>query len=327
MELTVPVDSSEHRPSMPPATTMARLAAALSVSLLMSGVAAAQSTVGEDRRLGAAQLFEEASREAQRGNDAEAAELFLRAHNVLPALPAIAQAVFYFEKADLLVRAANTAVELQSFIERVGAGSLDETEVMAATALFEDVLGRADVQLVRVDVECERCEATELAGSYFPASFYVEPGQEHPIALHLPGGERELHPTRGDAGQRLVIRPRAQGSDAEALEGEAGGAHRAAFYVLAAATVALGGATLWSGVDTLAGVEEFETEGARDLYDAGQAKERRTNGLIGATAGLAVATLVLAFFTDWQGESDDGGTDVALSVGADHVGAALTGTW
>ena len=39
------------------------------------------------------------------------------------------------------------------------------------------------------------------------------------------------------------------------------------------------------------------------LYQDGLAKETRTNVLIGVTAGLGAATLVLALFTDWDGDA------------------------
>lgn len=87
--------------------------------------------------------------------------------------------------------------------------------------------------------------------------------------------------------------------------------HPAPFVVGVIATAALGGTTIWSGIDTMnnPGADAVR-EGCRgqgedcELYQEGQSKELRTNALIGATAGVAVVTVVLAIVTDWDG--DDG---------------------
>jgi hypothetical protein len=70
-------------------------------------------------------------------------------------------------------------------------------------------------------------------------------------------------------------------------------------------TAAVGGLTIWSGVDTLSGVDAYEENPSEERYDAGQRKERRTNALIGATAGLAFVTVLTAFFTDFEGDPED----------------------
>ena len=72
-----------------------------------------------------------------------------------------------------------------------------------------------------------------------------------------------------------------------------------------------GGTTIWSGIDTInnpgadAVREECAGQGEEcELYQEGQSKELRTNALIGATAGVAAVTLVLAIVTDWDGDPD-----------------------
>jgi hypothetical protein len=89
------------------------------------------------------------------------------------------------------------------------------------------------------------------------------------------------------------------------------GIHPAPFIVGLIATAALGGVTIWSGVDTLNNPGPDAVRAAcagKDencpLYQDGQAKEVRTNALIGATAGTAAITLVLAIVTDWGGSED-----------------------
>ncbi len=87
--------------------------------------------------------------------------------------------------------------------------------------------------------------------------------------------------------------------------------HPAPFVVGIIATAGLGGTTIWSGIDTMnnpgadAVREECRGQGEDcELYQEGQSKELRTNALIGATAGVAAVTLVLAIVTDWDGDPD-----------------------
>ena len=91
--------------------------------------------------------------------------------------------------------------------------------------------------------------------------------------------------------------------------------HPAPFVVGVIATAALGGTTIWSGIDTL---NNPGPDAVRDacrgqgedceLYQEGQSKELRTNALIGATAGVAAVTIVLAIVTDWDGDDAPGET-------------------
>jgi hypothetical protein len=81
------------------------------------------------------------------------------------------------------------------------------------------------------------------------------------------------------------------------------------FFVGAGLTAVVGGITVWSGIDTVnnPGADKVEEEcrGQGEscaLYQEGLSKQRRTNVLIGVTAGLGVATLVVGLFaTDWSG--------------------------
>lgn len=80
------------------------------------------------------------------------------------------------------------------------------------------------------------------------------------------------------------------------------------FFVGAGLTLAAGGATVWSGIDTqnAPGTDAVRRECAgKDescpAYQEGQDKELRTNVLIGSTIGLGVVTGVIGlFFTQWS---------------------------
>jgi len=71
------------------------------------------------------------------------------------------------------------------------------------------------------------------------------------------------------------------------------------FGVGLALTAGLGATLAWSGSDVLAQNREFDADPTQARFDAGRSAERRTNALIGATAALGAATIVLAVFTDW----------------------------
>jgi hypothetical protein len=81
------------------------------------------------------------------------------------------------------------------------------------------------------------------------------------------------------------------------------------FFVGAGVTAVLGGVTIWSGIDTVNNpgadrvTNECGSQGeACELYQEGLSKQRRTNVLIGVTAGVGVATILVGVLaTDWSG--------------------------
>jgi len=93
------------------------------------------------------------------------------------------------------------------------------------------------------------------------------------------------------------------------------------FWIGAGVTAVAGAATIWSGIDTQnnPGPDRVKTECAGqgpscELYQDGRDRQLRTNVLIGVTAGVGVATILIgAFATDWTGPSDS-----ALAPGGPH---------
>jgi hypothetical protein len=90
---------------------------------------------------------------------------------------------------------------------------------------------------------------------------------------------------------------------------KSGGWSPTIFYVGAGLTAVVAGVTVWSGIDTVNNPgadrvkEECGTQGEScALYQEGLSKQRRTNILVGVTAGLGVATILVGVFaTDWSG--------------------------
>ena len=104
------------------------------------------------------------------------------------------------------------------------------------------------------------------------------------------------------------------------------GVEPAWFYTSAGLTVALGALTLWSGLDTRSAYDSYERDLPRlpqdeinQRVDDGNAKELRTNVLIGTTALAVAGTAVLGvWFVDWGGSPSEGAR-VGLTPSGLHV--------
>jgi len=109
-------------------------------------------------------------------------------------------------------------------------------------------------------------------------------------------------------------------SDVEPDDGRRG-LHPALFWSGVGVTASLGGVLVWSGLDTVDKNDAYESAAdqveARPLRDDALSAQRRTNGLIAATAVVGAATVVLAFFTDFGGDDDRDQEDAAAGHGVD----------
>jgi hypothetical protein len=99
---------------------------------------------------------------------------------------------------------------------------------------------------------------------------------------------------------------------------------------MAALTLVAGGVTIWSGLAVKSAHDDYDRRSptAAQDYDEGRKLEKRTDALIGVTAGLAVATATLAFFTDFrssksQDDRAEKARSGALSFGTTRKGAML----
>lgn len=78
----------------------------------------------------------------------------------------------------------------------------------------------------------------------------------------------------------------------------------AVFITGSVVTAGLGAALIWSALDTLDGRDAYVQNPTVAGLDDGRSRELRTNVLIGATAGVGLATIVVgAFFTRWRHRS------------------------
>jgi hypothetical protein len=261
-----------------------------------------------------------------------------------------AEAAEYFESADS--HAPNEKVLELAINARDKAGNPDRAATLAQLGLelypnserIRKVAGplvdRASAEQVKVAVECsEPCSLLDgtriIHGA--PAMrrvVFVTPG-DHTIRAGWSDDRTVSKDMTGDAGGSAALSFTTppipvQGTTPAAPSPAPGPDHGAeqkphglppvVFFIGAGATVALGGVTIWSGIDTknnpgVDAVRDACSNGrsnCQSLYDDGRSRQMRTNILIGATGVVGVATAVIGgFLTNWSGSRSKEGTGTA----------------
>ena len=296
--------------------------------LTSRGSALADGLVSVEDRAKAAEAYDQVTSAYFAKHYELAANWIVRAHRIAPTSAALLKAIRAHEKAGNTLQAANLGLELRDEYPS------DSSSVRVVDTMIE----RAAHDNLLVHAMCERVCTLELDGALIrPASFFVTADVEHSLKAAFEEGETSTT-FEGAAGEETEITLVAP------LPPPPPPVPRWAFYASLGTTVALGAVTIWSGIDANRGVSEYEAaaqtanspginssgsptpaERAQALLDEGQRKERRTNILIGVTAGMALSTAVLGVFTNWKGESRDlGSKRVETAVGATRRGGALS---
>jgi hypothetical protein len=299
-------------------------------------VAFASSASAQDDEPGISARDRQAAAEAyDRGTSALAPRLaragqwFETAHRLAPAAAAFVEAARSYERAENELKAASIGLQLQALYPD------DRT----ASRMADRVL-RTARRFVRVDVTCEGCAVSVDGALVNHTSFFVEPDADHVVEAEFETGtQRET--VRGAAGEQRAVSFTAPPAPVVAEpepEPEPEGPEQPvtappsndlavvpwpATIIGAALTVAAGAVLIWSGVDTLDGVPAYEADPTPERLADGQSRELRTNVLIAVTGGLALTTLVLAFFTDWGGGQPP--VETALVIQPDGAYAGLRG--
>lgn len=278
----------------------------------------------------AAEAFDK-GREAYKAEEyVEAAEQFEKADGNAPSSAALELAIRARDKAGELDRAATL---LALALKR----HPDDDNLLK---LVPDIQKRAAEKLFELSASCDQpCDLT-VGGKIMHGApstqrtLFVQPGavtvragwsdnrsDSKQIQAEAAGkGEVSFVAPATAAGQDMAKEPTepvapdpSTAPDATRDQGpekKSSGLPPALFFVGAGLTVVAGGITIWSGIDTVnnpgADVVKRECAGKGEdcaPYQEGLSKQRRTNVLIGVTAGLGVATvLVGALFTDWSGK-------------------------
>lgn len=282
---------------------------------------------------GAAKAFSQAQEMMLAGDDARAADLYELADELAPSAPALRNAARARVAAGHDAMAATLAAEL---LRRYPSDK--ESRDVA-----EAILSKLAPRLSQFDISCdESCTITldGKAASSKPRTrhqFFAQPGGRT-IGATFGEGRQTSKQLTATAGQTTTLAleapPKTLKTDAASTSTTAGKPNAAAahgisrkwFIGTAVLTAGFGVAAALQGMATLDTRDQIKTAVAANdnthamsLYDKGRGEQLRTNLFLGGAAAAGVATIVLAFMTDWSGASER--HDVAVSPTAG--GAAL----
>jgi hypothetical protein len=279
----------------------------------------------------AAVAFDAGVKAFERADFEVAARQFLRADELVPNTDALHNA---FTAA---LRTKHDAL-VATIAERVASREESPREIKArAGKALSDVKRR----VARLVLSCEsaRCELAidgKLAAS---GANYAPPGP-HLVTARFPDGtraERSIHAVAGgeqtivlelESHARPAVAVTPSPSSPEARDPVQGATERqadrprslspAVFYVGTGITLALAGATAWSGIDTLNA--RARLPGTQSDNDAVMARAHRTDALLIGTLAVGAATATVGLvWTDW----DQTGSEVALRGALGERGAEL----
>lgn len=271
----------------------------------------------EDRQA-ARDLYDRGSEAYLNEQWGEAARWFEMAFRRAPVPAALIQAIRSHMNAGNPQRAGTLALRLEVLYP----------DDATARETASDTIAEVSPSLVRVDVECEGC-TVQVGGALLdhPAVF-LQPDTDHRIVAQFPTGDRTetVNASAGETRRLTFTAPEGpvlpdrdpnrrdgeEGTRERFSRSDEGGLSPAFFLTGLGLTAVAGGILIWSGLDTLGGVDEYEADPTEARLAEGQDKELRTNILIGVTAGLGVVTAALLLFTDWSGGSDE--EEAALSM-------------
>jgi tetratricopeptide (TPR) repeat protein len=268
----------------------------------------ASAITAEDRARAAAK-FHEGEAAFKRHAYSEAADDFEAAYAIAPHPFALWNAADSREKAGDLARAANLCAR---YLRESPANDANRSEAAARLASLTP-------RLSRVTITAPGGDGATIDGAPAPSfELFVDPG-DHLVAAKFPDGPAERRVSLV-AGARASItlepeRARPRPAPFSAMGGERPDVIFAARsqkplgrgWIVggAAATAALGGLVLWSGLDTHSAYQAYAKEPTRAGFDDGVSKERRTNVLVVATGVAGAATLTLALFAvEWHPSAD-----------------------
>jgi tetratricopeptide (TPR) repeat protein len=265
---------------------------ALCVISISFPVAMAHAQEGEDAIASldsaARALFEDGRRAFESGDFETALSRFQQAYDISHRTPLL------WNLATTLDRLRRDEEALAMFEQYLAAApeAANRTEVLGRIRVL-----RSAVEARRAETEAREAEARRL--------------EEERRAL-----EEEARRTGGSGGS----------SSGATDDSGGGGITPIVFIVGAGLTAVAGGVLIWSGVDTLTANDNYTryfTEApspnvteAEGLYHSALDAQTRTNVLVGVTAALAATTVILAIFTDWDGDPPSEPSDAAEPAAA-----------
>lgn len=306
---------------------------ALTVALLTTASVALADTPSAERIKAAAEEFD-AGRRAFTAKDYEsAAEHFENADRDAPAPEALRNAIRAHISAKNFARAATlSAAMLVRYPD-------DKTSGQFA----KQTLASTEKKLHRFAIQCKPACTLLIDGKLSPLpegqqfTIFTEPGKHTLLAAWSKERKRERE-VDGEAAKETSLQfeapplppPPAPSPTTSATESAPPEPPppppkplpRPVFYATAGVTVLLAGVTVWSALDMRSDPGRAKVRqdcAGKDescpTYQDALRKQTRTNVLIAVSAGAAVATGVVAYFTNWSGASPTQETRVRPTFG------------
>jgi hypothetical protein len=280
-------------------------------------VATVATSARADDVNGAAKAFSQAQEAVLAGDNARAADLYELADELAPSAPALRNAARARLAAGHDAMAATLAAEL---LRRYPSDK--ESRDVA-----EAILSKLSPTLTQFDINCDEPCTITLEGKAASSKqrthhqFFAQPGGRT-VGATFDDGRQTTKQVTTLAGQTTTLTldapPKVVKSDAGAATSTktdtvatSHGLSRKWFIGTAILTAGFGVAAGLQGMATLdtrdqikAAVAANDDAHAMDLYNEGKDEQFRTNILLGGAAAAGVATIVLAFVTDWSGSPD-----------------------
>ncbi|AKU96895.1 hypothetical protein AKJ09_03559 [Labilithrix luteola] len=271
----------------------------------------------------AAKAFEQGQKAFKTGDYRKAGEKFEQAYELAPHPSPLWNAARAWHRAHEPMRAANLYAK---YLRIAPEGARDRNHAISGLKELSAKLGLLTINAT--DVTDIRVDGKPIEGS----SLYVLPGEhiiegratDAPIRVTRVIGAGEAMsvalvpppPVVERVVQRVEEKPEDRKPEqfkSESFVPSKRGVSPTWFYVAAGVTVVVGGVATWSGLDTLNRKDDFVSAPDQAKLDDGRSSQTRTNILLGATAGLAVVTVVLALVVDWRGEPVTGPVHVGFT--------------
>lgn len=306
---------------------MRPIVVALSASIALASVlparhadaapGASSGQESEDDIKAAAKLFGEGQRAYNAGDYRHAAESFEEAYKRAPRLAPLWNAARAWHKAREYARAANLYAK---YLKLAPSGAPDRNSATAAMRDLEPRLARLEIHAASFDGVTVDGAPTEALDEQGTAIVYVTPGA-HAVEGTAHGKKaRETPDVPAGSSTSVVLQvpetpvvvapvPQPQPPPVAGRSGWS-----PVVVGVGGGLTAVGlGLMIWSGLDTLAQRQTFESAQTQQNLDDGRSKQLRTNVFLGVTAGLAALTTVAAiFFVDWKGHKN--GTEPSAQV-------------
>jgi hypothetical protein len=305
----------------------------ITILSLVAAVAMCAAPAFADDVNGAATAFSQAQEAMLAGDAARAADLYELADSLSPSAAALRNAA----RARLAAKHEAMAATLAAELLRRYPSDQEAREVAEA------ILSSLSPRLAQLEITCSEPCTLALDARAISAkaathhTFFAQPGART-VGASFDGGRQASKQISADAGHTTAValdappmapkpelQPAAVVTHATPHADDGHGVARKWVLVTGIVTAGLGVGAIVEGVQTLdqrdqikSAVAAGDSATANSLYNDAKSTQLRTNIFIGATAAAGLATVVLAFVTNWSPRES-----AEVSVAPTNGGAAF----